>query len=677
MTEGPITPDLPTINNRFSGDNEKKIVDWAKNAYTNIKGARSSIERQWNLNLAFYFGQQYVLPRGNQGLELYVPPAPYWKTRAVFNHIRKFIRREHAKLTSQKPTAYIIPATSDDRDIFAAQAGEQIWDTMYREKRLKQVFSKAVWWNQICGTAYIKSYWDPDKIVPNATPPDPVTGETALQGDICITYETPYHVFIPDFRSEDIEDQPYIIHAKLKSADWVKLNFPNIAAVPNEEKANEILEAKWLNLIGMQTVKGMNAILVLEVWVKPGEVEILPEGGVFTIIGDEIVQSTEGWPFALLEYPFCKLNHIPSGKFYGESTINDLRPIQKLYNKTRGQIIDSKDSTGKPKILAERGAIRASKITSEPGQVLEYEPAYSKPEFWVPPPIPSYVTQEIDRNLSDMADIAGQHEVSQGQTPPGITAATAINYLQEQDDVLLQETAMQIEAAVEKCAKLTLSYINEFWDAPRLVKITGPDGSFDVQAFKSSNLNGNTDIRIEGGSSLPISKAAKQAFILDMMKLGIIEPEKGLEVMEMGGIQKIYESINQDKRQAQRENLKMAAVTDELQQEYFETQVPKIDPEIIASGDEELIRNSIPIMIPVNSWDNHPAHIHTHNTYRKSQAFEMLPDAAKYLFEQHVMLHEMSMQQDMMQEAAMQQMGGEEMPPDNKESGPPPVAEGF
>lgn len=657
MTIDEIQPDLKLTKKTFEGQNGQRIVDWAKKTYLNIKGARSSIERQWNLNLAFYFGQHYVMPRGNMGLDLYVPSAPYWRTRPVVNLIRKYIRREHAKLTSQKPTAYIIPASSDDKDLFAAQAGEQIWDTLYREHNVKRIISRAVWWNQICGTSYIKVYWDPDKVVPNATPPDPMTGQTALQGDICYSYETPYHVFVPDFRCEDIEDQPYLIHAKLKSYDWVKMRYPKVKAVPNEERANEILEAKWLNLIGMQSVKGMNAILILEVWVKPGELELIPEGGVFTIIGDEIVESYLGWPYQHKEYPFAKINHILSGKFYGESTINDLRPIQKLYNKARGQIIDSKDRMGKPNFFSERGSVRTSKITSEPGQNIEYEPGYNPPVAMTPPNLPSYVVNEIDRYTQEMDDIAGQHEVSKGATPPGVTAATAINFLQEQDDLFLQETTDNLEEAIEKVARLTLSYVNQFWSAPRLVKITGPDGSFDVQAFKASQLNDNTDIRIEGGSALPTSKAAKQAFIMDLMKMGLIDPEKGLEVMEMGGVQKIYEAVNQDKRQAQRENLKMAAVTDDIQAQFFEQEVSQLDPELLASGDQELITNAIPLIVPVNTWDNHPMHIFTHNAYRKSQAFESAPESVKYLFEQHVKTHELSMQQDMMQEAQLQEAG--------------------
>jgi hypothetical protein len=46
-----------------------------------------------------------------------------------------------------------------------------------------------------------------------------------------------------------------------------------------------------------------------------------------------------------------------------------------------------------------------------------------------------------------------------------------------------------------------------------------------------------------------------------------------------------------------------------------------------------------PLLVPVNDWDNHRLHIERHNDYRKSQAYEQLPQEAKDLFEQHVNAH--------------------------------------
>jgi len=54
-----------------------------------------------------------------------------------------------------------------------------------------------------------------------------------------------------------------------------------------------------------------------------------------------------------------------------------------------------------------------------------------------------------------------------------------------------------------------------------------------------------------------------------------------------------------------------------------------------------------PPIIPVNTWDNHQAHIAYHNQFRKGQAFENLPDFVKQIFEQHVQMHVAAMGSEM------------------------------
>ena len=55
---------------------------------------------------------------------------------------------------------------------------------------------------------------------------------------------------------------------------------------------------------------------------------------------------------------------------------------------------------------------------------------------------------------------------------------------------------------------------------------------------------------------------------------------------------------------------------------------------------------SPPPVVSVNTWDNHEVHIQIHNKFRKSQAFELLPDEIKQALEQHVNQHKQVMMQD-------------------------------
>lgn len=648
------TPDsLDFSKSKAAQKQHDKIVQWTNAQFQAMRNARVLTERQWYLNLAFYFGKQNVAILKPQtsaagtgiSTRLWTPPAPYYRARPVINRIRPTIRHELAQLTNNKPNAQVIPASAEDRDMYAAMAGEQIWNNFYTEKKLKATIRRAMWWTLNCGTGFMKSYWDW-----NAGPVeqslDPSTGQISRKavGDVCFIHETPFHVLVPDLREEELENQPFMIHAQLKSPEYVQMAF-KFALDGSEVKAQtsksaDLIEDSFMNLIGTQQLNRQQQVLVFEVWVKPGMVPMFPDGAFFTVVGDKMVQGFSELPYKHGKYPFAKFDHIPTGKFYAASVIEDLIPLQKEFNRTRGQIIEAKNRMAKPQLMAPRGSIDPSKITTEPGQVIQYTPGFAPPQPIPLQPLPSYVIQECERILVDWNDISGQHEVSHGQVPPGVTAATAISYLQERDETKLSPTFDSLEEGIEKVAHMTLSYVQEYWDEERMIKVTGPDGSFDAMAFKGSDLRGNLDIKMEAGSSMPTSKAAKQALIMDLMKMGFIDPQKGLEVMDMGGINKIYEQVQTDQRQVQRENLKMSKVTAELLQQFEMQQQEAMQAQMVSQPlDPSVPPPAMPLMVPVNTWDNHKIHIEQHNNYRKGQAFENLAPEVKALFESHVMQH--------------------------------------
>lgn len=614
-----------------------ELAKFANEQYFKMKSARSQIERQWYLNMAFYYGRQNVVPKKIAGVgnRLITPPAPPWRVRLVINKIRPIIRKEVARLTSQKPSASVIPSSSEDADLFAAQAGEQIWESMYYNKDLKAVIKEAVWWMLVCGTGYIKTYWD-DSLIDS-----PVAG-TEYQGDICYIAETPFHVLVPDLRQTHLEKQPYLIHSSTRTPEWLKMHYQKTLdgqdVKPNIKGANEILDDAFLNLVGASTYDN-DSVLLHEMHIKPGGHPKFPHGGVLTVTGDQVIQYAPQFPYEHGEYCFAKIDHVPSGKFYSTSVIEDLIPVQREYNRTRSQIVEAKNRMSKPQMSAQMGSVDVQKITSEPGQYILYKPGFQPPQPIPLVPLPSYVLNEVQQLQMDFDDISGQHEVGRGNVPPGVTAATAISYLQEQDDSMLSAEVDSIESGMEKVAKHTLSLAGQYWDLPRIVKITGIDGSWDAAMFKGADLRSNTDIRIEAGSALPTSKAAKQALITDWMKLGFIDPEKGMEVLEMGGITQLYENVQVDQAQARRENLKMANCDDSLIQAMFQLPTDPATGEPIPQIDQTGKPMLPDPVIPVNTWDNHAIHIDTHNKFRKSQAYEKLDPMVQMLFEIHVQKH--------------------------------------
>ena len=95
-------------------EDHEKLVKWVKDNYAKCRDQLGEIKAQWNLNLSFYRGDQYVDKiKTSSGQFAVVPiPAPRSKPRLVVNRIKPMVRTEIARLTSTDPTAEVVPATS-------------------------------------------------------------------------------------------------------------------------------------------------------------------------------------------------------------------------------------------------------------------------------------------------------------------------------------------------------------------------------------------------------------------------------------------------------------------------------------------------------------------------------------------------------------------------------------
>lgn len=696
----------------------QRWVTWVNEEYVKAKNTRANFERQWYLNLAFVGGRQYVAPLdvAGVGFRLTVPKSPPWRVRLVINKIRMAVRKECSKLASSKPIPTVVPATGENEDFAAAKVGEALVRTQFADGTFGQKYRSWIWWGVVCGNSFIKSYWDancvdydvmqlPDinQVIPKtldngmSVPPEMVQeviqANPRLQeflntpqpskGKIKYEVVTPFHVFVPDLMAEELEDQPYIIQVTTRTPEWVKKSFSDafpgdVQPVSDAAAANTIMDS--VSLITKNAGQApSNAVLVKEAWIKPGAHPDFPEGGMLTIINDKVVQEFVKWPCPFPEYPYYAYYGIPTGGFYRDSSVQDLIPLQKEYNRKRSQAIEIQNTMGKPKLLYPTGSINPKMITSEPGQSIGYTPGYEKPQILNGAEVPTSFSNEIATLTQEFDDISGQHDISRGDAPSDVKSGTAISFLAEQDDTALHYQVAAIEAAMEVIGKHHLSYASTYWDGDRLVKIVGRDNEYEALSWKQNALKGNTDVRIQSGSALPVSKAARTAQITEFMMNGWLPPEQGFEMMNLGGMDKVMDELLVDKRQSYRENLKMAQAPAAMLQMLLNPApgpngepAPPPMPDPKTGKPIQINFDGTPFMpqppIPVNSWDNHEAHIQYHNDFRKTQEFEVLPEENKQAFELHIQMHMMAMR-SMMVNAQGQELTDNPNPP------PPPMVD--
>ena len=651
-------------------DEGKSLVAWATSEFNRCKNARTRVQTQWNVNMAMLFGRQWITAGAQNSAvagRIVDQQMPKYRKPKTVNRLRSYARTEHSKFLSTFPNIVAVPATAEDQDVRAAYAAEQAWASYSATKRFRHQYSAAVWWMILAGVGFMKTWWDPNVKV--ATKDD---GED--YGDIAFRKVSPFNMFVPESRESEIDDQPYVIEAYTRPLSWAKKTYAAVLKdVKLEASTSEMSFIEAASRASVATDVGkLDSVTVFEFWLKPGAYDKAPEGAYFIMIDDILVAYYEGMPYAHGEFPYTKIGHMYNDTFWDDSPLVDLIPLQREYNELRTDIATAARRMGRPQLLAARGSIIASKLTNEPGSVIEYQPGLPEPKPMTLTSIPQYVVEQQDRVLTDIEDISGQHEVSKGQAPTGVTAGTALTYLGERDDNYLTPQFQNIEDAFERIARQTLQLFQQYVDIERKIKVIGLDGAYDTMLLQSADIKNGTDVRAEPGSAVGQSQAAKQAQVMDLVNLNIIGGDQALKLMEIGGPQKVLDIVNAAERKAQRENMKLKGLTDaEIQVSQAQSlqelkgqvaqavQSGALDPQMAEMALSQA-GSMLPCVVPVDDFDVHEVHIEVHNRFRMSQEYETLSPAVKAEFEKHVADH--------------QQMGGAIMQSQLMAQMPPEVA---
>lgn len=634
----------------------KKLVAWVLSEFEKAAAARTQYDSSWRTNMLYWRRKQGIGPSNDLGHKIAAANSPDQAKRRKklrINRIRSFARTEHSKFVSQEPTISIVPASSEDADFRAATAGEQVWRSCVSTGYLDTHHSDAQWWKVLTGNGFLKTYWDGQSV-------DPVSGELGM---VRYGAVTPFHLYVPDLREPQIEEQPYIFNGYVKTLAWAKQRYPEElkGCAPGELSLNRKID----NPATSHITEPPNSVVVLEVWVKPGATELLPNGGLLHLVGSLLVGITKQIPYNHGSYPYTHFGHLYSGAFYRESAIDDLLELQDEYNDIRSDINRAARVAGRPQFAAQKGSYTIAKHTNEAGLIVEFNPGFQPPTALLMPELPQYVQAQQDRILSDFDDISGQHDVSRGQAPGrGVTAGTAIAYLQESDDQYLTPQYRSDERAFEKIAKQTLELFVQYVPEKRKVRSLGADRAFDTMLLSGADIRNGTDVRVEKGSTISTSQVARRADIKEMVGMGMLTPEQGLDLLEMGGSERLKETIDIARSKAQRENIKLQNLNevellkdeDNIVEDAMKTAQPEdmvealggmeaiaaqgMGPEDVPAAFQEAVRAQMPPAIEADDFDLHTIHIDAHNQYRMSQAYEQLPDKVKAEFEKHIASHQ-------------------------------------
>lgn len=572
--------------------------------YNAAKNMRTNFEREWKLNLAFVRNRQWVTyDRYSRRVVDWTPPNN--KPRLTANIILPVVRTEFAKLTANKPSFRVTAITASQDDVVESKICKQYLDFLWLTNNYSKQFQRALLWALICGTGFVKTYYNK-----GAGPKVTVGEETYQLGDVEVDSCSPFEIYIDPF-ARSIEEASWVIHARVRSPEYVKHKWG--VSVPAGQVDSHYYSDGSLatnkNALGATTSAVPN-VLVLEYWERPSPQ--YPNGRYSVGTTNQLFYEGDNPYAGICPIPFVMMRHIPlPDVFYGDSVVSQLRQINVIYNKIRSDMIENTVKLANPPLVAPVNALlKAPEF--EPGEVIYYNPLIGgKIDQLKVEPYPPQSMNMLMRIWQERDDIAGMSDVSRGTVPRGVRSASALAYLLEQDQTRIAVTAREWEAMVGYGMQNVLYLAREFYDTPRLIRVLGDNNSWAVKLFKGADIPADADVKVEESSTLPRSKVQEQQFMLELWDRQILtDPSKVMRLAEYGTEQEIYGDIELDTNQALRENNRMAEGTE----------------------------------AQVEDFHNHQIHIAEHNRFRKTQAYDDLPEARKALFVQHVNAHRQFLQ---------------------------------
>ena len=639
---------------------DTSIVD-LQTLYRRAKTARRRFEKNWYLNLAYFQGDQWL---AHDGSRLYRPRLRADRVQLVDNRIQPAVRTEVAKLSKQRPSFRCTPRTSDDSDMNAAELAEKVLEYLWTHLAMQEHLERALLWSRICGAGFVKAAWDPSigdgtqvLVGPDKRPlldssgrpmrPDvidpaqlssalgfpegTVQAKTINVGDIRVAVRSPFQI-VPDPLAGSWSEVDWLIEESVVSQDHIADRYGVLLDADTDANPG-LIETHLMGSVGASS--GFHrGVKLFEYWRKPCRDH--PNGFRAVWAGRRILETDERpWD----PMPFVMISGIPvPGRLWPTSICEQLIGPQTELNKVKSQIAEHRNRLGNATVVASKSAVgdpdEFQRQLSAPGGIAWVDDTMqnAQPTFLEPPSLPSYILQEIDRCEAAIQDIAGQHEVSSAQVPAGVTAASAINLLQEQDDTRLGPAAWDLERQLAEIGRKELRLVARYYDDRRTISLAGDDQAWEIIDFRGTMLRDHTHVEV-AGSMMPRSLAAQQAAMQSMLTMflqnGVPLKDQNLARFlrdyQVGGLEHLVADFTNDQAQINRENRQL----------------------------------TLGQPLDTNNFDNDQAHVDGHEAYQKSYVYEQLDPGIKAIFERHVDEHRQKLAQAQAAQMQLEQGGAQ------------------
>jgi hypothetical protein len=418
-----------------------------------------------------------------------------------------------------------------------------------------------------------------------------------------------------------IEDSSDLLWANRMplEAIWYRWNFeaqpdaiwPDGYAVTYEHALNF-----WYTGYSNTAIQIKDSCMVLEEYVEPGKVKDFPKG-FYNVIINDVVAHEEEWEFPEHPVTMGEYLRLPT-IFFPRSIGFDLCEIQRELNAYESIIKLHAMTSATDPIMQDINTI-VSEITGRSDKIIKYRlisPASQKPERLPSGHLDDGIYKQRDNLHSEFQNISMAVNAFRGQQEGAITAASAIQQLRSQAELMFGKPAANWNSFWCETIRKYVKFIQYYFQVDQIIAIVGPGLDEEVSAFMGADLDKVVDwvTTTHGLPKTRDERRQEMMMLFDKGALDINDPIVKNKIFELFGETGMMASFNLDATNARIENQLFKTGSGMQGQPY---QAPKIIP--------------MPLIEDMN------VHLQFHKDAAKSRDFQKWQPQAKQSLIQHIM----------------------------------------
>lgn len=591
---------------------EEELLKWLTQCHDDLYKGSQPRRMAMRRNLSAYRGIQY---RRAPGSVTDQESRGYGRSsknpKIAVNHMVDMVEQHVSRLTKFKPDVGAEPASLDHEDKMTAVVTDEVLEAHWYKENFDEVMRRHNRRARILGESYVFTLFDeqsgayhPDwlrevfkknginkdpknmkaseikKILREdikEVPRIPLIGEGGVQvtnsegeplyidkpvriGEMKYWMPLAWRVLPQRVHSGLFEDVEYLFASELMDVDDVRGDHPK-----QSEKIKINDSTKFWDAERLEEMASSRLVEVFHFWHRT--TDRLDQGRYIKFTRDVILENGVN-PYELDEkriIPCDRLIDIEvPALLNGESTVKLGRPLQHIFNNAFSMVARNQFLFAHPKWMIPAGSVSTEALSNQQ-TLVQYKGAQA-PILQQPNPTGNETFSWMEMAEEQLQKIMGIFGQSRGEPPKGITAAVALNFLDEQETERANTSIARHNASIRNIARQTVAGMGVFYDDTddRLPLLLGRSRASELEFFKWADLTNINDIKINTQSSLPRQKAARVQTLFDLNERfpAEVDGRQVLDMLDIGQNDKFISIATVAIRSAEREEAKLDAKGD-------------------------------------------------------------------------------------------------------------------